>query len=158
MKRYWYFVSSCDFGDKMTLKPRTPYYKASTEPDTKRICVAPSAAHCMSALPLGNEDEVFVYRTVREVTGRTPHGVTDTDITQEHWLTTPTRFVKVDKLSISKVKWKSGPRGDIPGSSCFDIQKKDKKNIMRWAKKRDARLVDTKLSNQKWSNLVGEKK
>lgn len=153
-KRYWYFITQEDMGAKMTLTPRTPLSMGDGEPRRKRICVAPTAAHCMSAICLYNyeceERTTHVYRTLREVNGYETYDVPDAYFTKEHWLLSKTKFERVDTLRISKrVGWAEGSRG---GSSKRDHgeQKRDLHNIVRYLGKRDKRLVCAVESNQRW--------
>ena len=97
--RYWYFVTSKDMGDKIRLKPRVPR-SASKESRYLRICVSPTAAHCIAALDItGNPIRKFVYRTVRKAKAiYASEWVSDASITEEHWLRRTTSFIKVEEL------------------------------------------------------------
>lgn len=148
-KQYWYFITDVDMGKTMSLIPRKPHGMSEDEPSTKRICVAPTAAHCMSALDIGyrtNNGNVYVYRTRRQVKARVPYNVYDSHITQEHWLHTKTRFTLVDILDVngerswSRLKWKE------------EEQKKDLQAIKSWCKRRRPELVFKQHANRLWKS------
>lgn len=146
-KQYWYFITGTDMGSTMTLKPRTPHAMSAGEPLTKRICVAPTAAHCMSAVDIGARGNwLYIYRTRRQVKARVPYSVYDSHITQEHWLHTNTRFTLVDVLDVSqkrswsRLKWQE------------DEQKRDLKAIKSWCKRRSPRLVVKQEANKLWKS------
>lgn len=145
--RYWYFITQVDMGDNMSLKPRCPQNKCDEEPDLRRICVAPTAAHCMTAITLYAHHKVYVYRTRRKVKALKPWDVYDSHITQEHWLTSKTRFTKVDTLDISNAS--------DHYSGWFYVgnekeQYKAKVAIRSWCRRRDPRLSTVKHANQLW--------
>lgn len=149
-KRYWYFITQQNMGDKVSLTPRRPINMGDEEPLLKRICVAPTAAHCASAICLWSGTPVRVYRTVRKVTGVKPYSVPDSTITKEHWLLGKTRFELVCQFEISeRCYWPYGARGDSRGKDGIS-QRKDKRNIMRFMKRRDRRLYIIDEANQKW--------
>ena len=144
-KQYWYFITGTDMGATMTLHPRKPINMSDDEPWCKRICVAPTAAHCMSAVDLywrGNT--IYVYRTRRQVKARVPYSVYDSHITQEHWLHGSTRFTLVEVLDLSKPRsWGSlswDPKGQL----------KDLQAIKSWCKRRRPQLAVKKHANQLW--------
>lgn len=148
--RYWYFVTEKDMGATMTLHPRKPWGMSEDEPSTKRICVAPTAAHCMSAIDVGSDarsgetGKVYVYRTRRQVKARVPYSVYDSHITKEHWLMSSTRFTLVDVLNINtnltwnRLKW----------DECE--QRKDLRAIKAWCTRRRPELGVKQHSNQLW--------
>lgn len=148
--RYWYFITEKDMGGTMSLTPRKPWGMSDGEPATMRICVAPTAAHCMSAIDIGSNGRsggtghIYVYRTRRMVKATKPYNVYDSHITREHWLLTKTRFTLVDKLDVSKeTSW-----GRLSWDECQ--QKKDKRAIRSWCGRRDPRLSTVKHANQLW--------
>lgn len=153
-KRYWYFITQEDMGDKMTLSPRTPLNMGDGEPKKKRICVAPTVAHCMSAICLYDYDcqhrSTHVYRTIRKVRGHETYDVPDAYFTKEHWLLSKTQFERVDTIGLSRrVRWAEGSRGGSSKADHWD-QQRDKQNIVRYLGKRDKRLVCKVESNQRW--------
>lgn len=151
-KQYWYFITEKDMGSTTTLHPRTPWGMSDGEPTCKRICVAPTAAHCMSAIDVGSNarcgptGKIYVYRTRRQVKARVPYSVYDAHITQEHWLHTSTRFTLVDvlqlkrRLSWARLKWHE------------DEQRKDLQAIKSWCKRRRPQLAVKQHANQLWKS------
>lgn len=136
----------------MTLHPRTPWGCSQDEPDTKRICVAPTAAHCMSAIDIccgsrcNDEGKIYVYRTRRQVKARVPYNVYDSHITQEHWLHTSTRFTLVDILDVnSSLKWGRLKWDEVD-------QRKDLQAIKSWCKRRAPELVVKQHANKPWKS------
>ena len=146
--RYWYFITQVDMGEVMSLSPRKPIGMNDDEPNTKRICVAKSAAYCMSAINL-YAGKLYVYRTRRKVKGRVPYNVYDSHITGEHWLMTKTRFTRVDILDLT-VK-------GIHPPFWYDLdveteQVRAKRAIVSWCKRRDPRLAINRKSDSLWRN------
>lgn len=149
-KQYWYFITEKDMGSTMTLHPRTPHGMSDGEPTCKRICVAPTAAHCMSAIDVCSgyrctaNGEIYVYRTRRQVKARLPYNVYDSHITQEHWLHTSTRFTLVDVLKVTdkrswgRLKWNETE------------QRRDLQAIKSWCKRRSPELVVKQHANKLW--------
>lgn len=149
--RHWYFITQRDMGDTMSLTPRTPILKNDDEPDTHRICVAPTAAHCMSALNL-DAGNLHVYRTRRKVKARVPYGVYDSHITKEHWLVSKTRFTRVETLKIHHRSENSRDLKWLDLGWDDKMQKKQLIAIRSYCKRRDPRLGVIKHANQVWRN------
>lgn len=148
-KQYWYFITDQDMGTTMSLLPRTPRGMSEDEPNTKRICVAPTAAHCMSAIDINyrcNANKIYVYRTRRQVKARVPYDVYDSHITQEHWLHTKTRFTLVDTLEITN--------GVIWGDLKWDEKqhRRDLRAIKSWCRRRRPQLAVKQHANQLWKS------
>lgn len=142
--RYWYFVTQVDMGQTMSLTPRCPIGMDDDEPVNNRICVAPSAANCMTAINL-NIGKIYVYRTRRKVKARKPYNVYDSHVTNEHWLHTKTRFTLVEVLNVTRYyNWFSVD--DETG------QRRHKSAIRSWCKRRDQRLALNKKSDQRWKS------
>ena len=149
--RYWYFVTQKAMGDVMSLSPRTPWGISEDEPMTKRICVAPTAAHCMSAINLW-PGCVYVYRTRRKVMGHTPYSVGDAYITKEHWLKNKTRFILVKVLHIPEgLDYFMGDRCSLDNMS---QQAYDKKLITNWCRRIDRRLSNINQADVLWRQKV----
>lgn len=146
-KQYWYFITTKNMGTTMSLTPRKPINMSDNEPVCKRICVAPTAAHCMSAIDLEYRgDTVYVYRTRIQVKARVPYSVYDSHITQEHWLHTKTRFTLVDTLDISSKRiW-----GDLSWEP--NRQRKDLKAIKSWCTRRRPQLAVKEHANTLWKS------
>lgn len=152
-KRYWYFVTQEDMGETMSLNPRTPYGMCDDEPYTKRICVAPTAHHCMSAIGLytGYNTKVYVYRTRRQVKARKPYNVGDSSLTKEHWLMERTRFTRVAVIPFHRpTSWECGDRGCNVGERISNAQYRDKEAIRSFMRRRDIRLANIKQANTLW--------
>lgn len=145
--RYWYFITQKDMGDKMSLYPRCPINKCDEEPELRRICVAPTAAHCMTAITLYAGD-IFIYRTRRKVKAIKTWDVYDSDVTQEHWLTSKTRFTRVSIVNISD----KGNNADWAYVGDIQDQIRAKAAIRSWCRRRDPRLSTVKHANQLWRN------
>lgn len=141
--RYWYFITQNDMGTSMSLNPRCPINKCDEEPNIARICVAKSAANCMTAINLVT-GKVYVYRTRRKVKARVPYDVYDSHITTEHWLMSRTRFTLVDTLDITSDSHEWLYVGDEKE------QQFSKRAIRSWCKRRDPRLAVAKQANQLW--------
>lgn len=149
-KQYWYFITGKDMGTSMSLTPRTPEAMSEDEPHTKRICVAPTAAHCMSAVDVNyrcrDNGKIYVYRTRRQVKARVPYSVYDSHITQEHWLHTKTRFTLVDTLEMTNgVMW-----GDLKSGE--EQQRRDLQAIKSWCRRRRPQLAVKQHANQLWKS------
>lgn len=150
--RYWYFITERALGDKVELHPRHIMNAADGEPEFKRICVAPTAAHCMSAIGLNGGSVLNVYRTKRKCMGIAAHDVPDSRMTKEHWRRRSTMFVKVAELTMpERVTWTWGPRGCGPDDYGYDEQVRNKRMIKEWlARKGDRRLYIISEANQPW--------
>jgi hypothetical protein len=151
--RYWYFITDQNFGHEVTLKPRSILNAGDSEPLIKRICVAPTAAHCFAAIGVSNGSLMRVYRTKYKCKGIKPWGVPDQTLTREHWRRRPTRFVLCAELTVpDKASWPWGSRGggkdDEHG---WYSQKKDKRQIKEWLERLgDRRLYVLSEANVKW--------
>ncbi|AXF52984.1 MAG: hypothetical protein [Caudoviricetes sp.] len=150
-KRYWYFVTQVDMGSVMSLSPRTPIGMCDDEPWLKRICVAPTAHHCMSAIGIYSGANIYVYRTRKQVRARKPYNVGDSDFTKEHWLTSRTRFTLVATLEAPlTMSWEHSDRGCYVGEPIPVEQRRDKVAIRSWLRRRDKRLAYIKHANTCW--------
>lgn len=151
-KRYWYFVTGNYFGDKVRLFPRLPHTAGPDEPKLKRICVAPTIAHCLSAVVM--YDRVAnIYRTERRVKATRCWDVGDSEITKEHWLFRPINFELVGSIDISHVADNMEHRGySKSDGNGYLIQKKEKRAITKFLARRDPRLARVGLSDTKWTN------
>lgn len=150
-KRYWYFVTQVDMGNVMSLNPRTPHGMCDDEPLLKRICVAPTAHHCMSAISIYSGSPIYVYRTRKAVRARKPYNVGDASLTREHWLVTRTRFTRVTTMTPPYcMSWEHGDRGCYMTDNISAEQRRDKVAIRSWCRRRDIRLAYSKHANQLW--------
>jgi hypothetical protein len=106
-ERYWYHLSSTLNRKTHRLVPwgnSDGMNRSDSEPSGKRICVAPSVAHCLTALPYCLSETYTVYRTKDPVIAKRSHGVFDANVTKEGWIETPTVFVNIGTLSLEKVE------------------------------------------------------
>lgn len=102
-RRFFYHITRELWGGAKTLKPRCAdkANRPSEEPKLARICVSKSVSGCLSAI----SNDLFyascfhVYRTFHRVQARYAWGVPDVRLTQERWLTCPTRFIRVGSIS-----------------------------------------------------------
>ncbi len=106
-KKYYYHITSFDWGFRKKLFPRH-FPKKELEPPFKRICVSSIISGCMLAIScvcLGHT--TYVYRTEHKVNVIYPWRVYDAWLTKERWLIKPTWFVQCAVISeniLSKIK------------------------------------------------------
>lgn len=151
--RHWYFITDKYFGESVVLEPRYIQAQGDDEPILKRICVAPTAAHCFAAIGTFSGARMNVYQTKRKVNGIKPWSVPDQRLTKEHWRRQPTEFVLVAELDVpEKASWPYGNRGEGPAcKSSYHKQNCDKRQIRRWLKRLgDPRLYKIEDANQSW--------
>lgn len=106
-KRYWYHISNTLTKKQCKLIPwnnSQGMNRSDDEPDGKRICVAPSIAHCLTAVPYCLSEFYVVYRTKELVKAYKPHGVFDARITLEGWIKRPTIFINIGTLDLDDVE------------------------------------------------------
>lgn len=124
--QYFYHISTYDLGKSKIFKPKVGDF-ACDEPDTPRICVAPTVAHCLSSIYV--DDRRHIYRTKRKEKAVYPYNVIDSCVTKEKWLLKPTKFIKVHIIPMEvseKIYYVSSKhRGD----GCLKSQRNDLKNI-----------------------------
>jgi hypothetical protein len=108
MKNYWYHLSThLERIGTFTLKPwgrDIAHNRDNDEPDGERIPVAPSIAQCLVALPLYRGAVANVYRTENQEEAMPSTGIFDVELTEEHWLTNPTKFVYFGKLALKDIE------------------------------------------------------
>lgn len=150
-KRYWYFVTGINFGDKTMLSPRNPSSACDGEPVLRRICMAPTAAHCLSAIGL-YEHNAHVYRTTRRVSASKCWDVPDDEITKEHWLFRVGHFERIAVIPMEPIYRYMNSRGYAKGESGYLNQRREKRRIVEYLIKLDPRLARLGLSDQKWYN------
>ena len=134
-RRYWYHLSTTLGYKQLLLMPGDTskgFNRDLTEPDIKRICVAPSIAQCLTALPYSYGDTFMIYRTKNKIKVERPVKVFDASITHEGWITKPTVFIKIGKLALREID----DMENLPGerASHGKIQY-SKQNLARWKKK-----------------------
>lgn len=109
--RYWYHISTTLKRKRHYLTPwdnSKGFNRSSAEPDIKRICVAPSVAHCLTAVPYSPGEKYIIYRTAHKVKATKAKGVYDANVTLEGWIQTPTMFVRLGTLSLPRVTCQIG--------------------------------------------------
>lgn len=161
-KRYWYFVTQDFMGSKIDLHPRIPHSAGEDEPRIKRICVAPTAGHCMSAIMMLPNDPIYVYRTSRRVIAKKAWDVGDSPITKEHFLLRTSKFEFVSAISPEWVKkyYNLGAfddRGHQPGGNGYKEQRRQKEQLIRAVVQLDRRLGIIAESNDRF-HYDGEQK
>jgi len=98
--QYYYHVTDhlikSDSNNKVLFKPLSNDRadgRGLDEPTLTRTCVAPSIAHCLTAIvhnfPV---KKYFVYKTKNRVKAYCPYDVHDSKITKEKWLLSPILF------------------------------------------------------------------
>ena len=98
---YYYHITQKNWPGQIKLRPRkSGEFRGYMEPSTPRICLCPTPAHCLIAVPLFDKvKKVHIYRTLQKVNVKEPVGVLDACVTLEKWRTEPTCFVKVGEVS-----------------------------------------------------------
>lgn len=103
IKRFYYHLTDKEWGNRVMLAPvdGNKGNRAWNEPTNERTCVAPSIAHCLSAITYSRYDEPYnVYRTEKPVIAYWPYKVEDAIITRERWVITSESFIFIGQLSI----------------------------------------------------------
>jgi len=124
-RRHWFHLSSMlQKTGKFVLHPwgnnKSYNRDIENEPDNKRICVAPTIAHCLTALPQGSHG-IHIYRTYYKVKAKKPYDVFDAEITKEGWLTRPTIFMYIGTIDFHSMELKLGNQfwPDDAACCCF---------------------------------------
>ncbi len=120
-RRYWYHISTNDFGNNAIIDPNTEgHNRCYGEPKVARFCVAPTIQQCIAAVPLEIDDfddfeypfvfrrnSLYVYQSFGKRTAKYPysrkkdieegndHLPFDRHITHEGWITQTCRFKKI---------------------------------------------------------------
>lgn len=103
-RRILYHCTSRDWGLFLPVKNQSPRFPARGEPDTPRLCVADSIAGCFASRLYNPRRPLFVYRTRRAMSGISPIGVWDSELTGERWLRPPTILICCEVLSAAIVR------------------------------------------------------
>jgi hypothetical protein len=129
-KKFWYHCSKTNLGDSITLSPKKNI-EVENEPEESRLCVAPSAAHCLTAISFPCCEKLYIYKTVRKVKAKYPYDVCDAFITEEKWLKRSIRFKLVATIDCNKyIKISNKTRNFRAGDkTCFRIQKRHLKKL-----------------------------
>lgn len=102
-----------------------------SEPNIKRICVAPSVEHCLTAVPYYPGEKFSIYRTEKPVKASPATDVFDANITLEGWIQTPTLFTKIGTLSLPDVNDQ-----EIIDEAAAGGSPKRSSAVLRWWQKR----------------------
>lgn len=106
-KRYWYHVSTTLKNKHERLIPwdqNKGFNRTESEPEGKRICVAPTIEQCLTAIPYCLNTICSIYRTKTPVKASKPKDVFDVKITNEGWIEIPTSFVKFGILRFEEIE------------------------------------------------------
>ena len=104
--RHWYHISTTLNKTQVYLAPRDnsrSINRSSLEPNNKRICVAPTVAHCLTAVPYAPGEKYIIYRTFRKCRASQPKEIYDAHITNEGWIQCHTMFERVGILSLPEL-------------------------------------------------------
>lgn len=127
--RYWYHLTDFFTKKEIVITPRDEHEslnRPSSEPKGKRTCVAPTITHCLLALTYFPDYKYNVYRTKNLVIPKRARGVDDSWATHEGWLLTPTEFVLVGGINLSRVSsWCERKGLDFPTESATKCHKKN---------------------------------
>lgn len=105
-RRYWYHVSSTLHDLEITLFPKdniNGFNRNPMEPNINRICVGPTIAHCLAAIPYSIFAPYDIYRTKSPVKATRAHGVFDAKVTLEGWLLKSTTFINVGTITMKEI-------------------------------------------------------
>lgn len=116
LRRSWYHCSQLHREQSWTAERRAPQIRASSEPDTPRLCVAGSVAQALAAVWWTRDVSVYVTEPRRTVP---PAGVFDACMTGERWIVPPVRlhllcvipFAAIDQAQAGLEPWE-GRDGD----------------------------------------------
>jgi hypothetical protein len=136
-KRYWYHVSTTLKDKYITLIPwsgTASSNRSSTEPQGKRICVAPTIEQCIAAVPYILAEKFNIYRTRKPTIANEPRGIFDAKVTQEGWLHDPTQFVKVGILKFGDVEKTLGIE-QVIGEAASGNDPRQVCKLLKWRKK-----------------------
>ena|SRR6185503_7268641 len=139
-KRYWYHVSTTLKNKHELLVPwenDKGFNRSDTEPEGKRICVAPSIEQCITAIPYHLGAICSIYRTKSQVKAKKAKNVFDRKITQEGWIQKPTNFIKIGILKFEDVEKGLGIDSviDEAASSFGEVSLSESRNVLKWWKK-----------------------
>jgi len=136
-KRHWYHISTTLEKEEETLIPRDfeeGFNRTPAEPLGARICVAPTIAQCITAVPYALGEVFTVYKTKEKVLASKPDGVFDINVTNEGWLLEPTLFIKLGYLDFQQVEDVLKIKNVIPQSASSSEPKYAGK-VLKWWKK-----------------------
>lgn len=136
-RRYWYHLSSTLKDNEIKMIPwgnDKAFNRGPTEPSDKRICVSPTIAHCLTAIPYWLMDDYMIYRTKVPVKANKPYDVFDSNVTKEGWIQEQMEFVKIGCICFKDVERYLNVKKVIPESAsegCVHYSGK----VLKWWKK-----------------------
>lgn len=97
----WVHVSTVD--NLTTLEPRTP--QTAYEPDTARICTAPTLTKCLKGryTDKGETLHVYIIDIDKPCYKPTVAQVIDVNETNEHWILNPVKCQKIGTVKTTKI-------------------------------------------------------
>lgn len=139
-RRYWYHISTTLKHNSVLLKPygnvEKAFNRSWNEPDTPRICVAPSIVQCITAVPYYPCTKFTIYRTKNKVKAKPAVNVFDANITKEGWIHKPTIFVKIGELDFEDVEKGEKIEYVIPEAASDGVPDCSRK-VLRWWKSKN---------------------
>jgi hypothetical protein len=117
--RHWYHCTDRRSDSEWVAQRRAPLIRADSEPETPRLCVAPSVAQALVAVWWFRDVTVYITPMRRTVP---PSGVFDACMTQERWIIPPVKLTRVGVIpfdSIHPVQLESDPR-EYPGYRAWE--------------------------------------
>lgn len=142
-RRYWYHASDTLDEPQIRLIPRNwGENRSDGEPDTTRICVAPTIEQCITALPYTFRTKLTIYRTKSPVQASCPDGVFDSNITKEGWLLKKTSFIKMGTIRFSDIEDTEKLDHVIPEAASGDDVSYSKEVLRWWRKMKIRRFLN----------------
>lgn len=105
-RKYLYHITQQKWHKEKILKPRVlGEFRLDEEPETPRICVAPTIEGCLVAVGrcLDKKKPIYIYRTKYKVSSVLPENIIDCKITCERWIIRPVKFIKVGEIDKNKL-------------------------------------------------------
>jgi hypothetical protein len=143
-KRHWYHISTTLKYKYVKLIPwseKKAVNRSSSEPNGRRICVAPSIEQCITAIPYYPEEIFSIYRTQKRVDAEPAIDIFDSNVTQEGWLHTPTEFMKIGILKFKNIEEKLDIDQVIDESASGDNLKYCREVLKWWQKAKVKRFI-----------------
>ncbi len=134
--RYWYHLSSTLIKEEIFLKPwgnDQGFNRSEGEPDIERICVAPSVAQCLTAIPYCPGDTFTIYRTKRKMKATEPFDIFDSNVTKEGWILIPTFFIRMGEIFLGGIEEKEGII--LPEQVASENSPQRSGKVLKWWKK-----------------------
>lgn len=136
MKRFWYHITIDNWPSAIVLTPRKGGQNLGAEEGKRRpkvISVAPTVEQCFAAIPYSDYPRKSwkVYRTQEEVEASLadPSLIDDVHITEEHWIASRTKFIRILQISSFEIKEK------FPIHGINDMHQKAQLDVIHYCKK-----------------------